>query len=281
MKILIAGAKGLLGKRVVTTLEADGMIVSGFDVDQVDISNFNAVKAVVQAEKPDLIINCAAWTDVDGCAREPEKALQINGYGPQNLAIASHQIGAGILHISSNEVFNGKQSTPYLEYDTTEATNPYSVSKLVAERAIVAVNPRHYIVRTAWLFDAGGRNFIHAILNATKAGRALRVVTDEVANPTYNVDLAQAIGQLIKTGRYGTYHLVNSGACSRYTFARHVLDCAGFGDVEITPITRHEWQRLSTPPAYGALANTAGALVGITLRDWREAVQEFIGTLED
>lgn len=281
MKILVAGAKGLLGKRIVQALEANGHLVSGFDVDTVDITHFEAVQSAVYDNSPDLVINCAAWTDVDGCAREPEKALRINGYGAQNLAIASHQINAGILHISSNEVFNGKQTTPYHEYDTTEATNPYSVSKLVAERAIVAVNPRHYIVRTAWLFDAGGRNFIHAILNAVKAGRTLRVVTDEVANPTYNVDLTQAIVKLIHTGRYGTYHLVNSGACSRYTFARHVLDCAGFNDVEITPITRHEWQRLSTPPAYASLANTTGAMLGITLRGWREAVAEFISTLED
>jgi dTDP-4-dehydrorhamnose reductase len=281
MKVLVAGSKGLLGKRIVAELQANGYAVSGFDADQVDIADFNHVKATIHAESPDLVINCAAWTDVDGCAREPEKALSINGYGAQNLAIASYEIGAGILQISSNEVFNGKQTTPYHEYDATEPTNPYSYSKLVAERAIVAVNPRHYIVRTAWLFDAGGRNFIHAILNATKAGRDLRVVTDEVANPTYNVDLAQAVIKLIATGRYGTYHLVNSGACSRYTFARHILDCAGYQDVEIAPITRHEWQRLSTPPSYAALANTAGAMLGITLRDWREAVAEFIGTLEN
>lgn len=281
MKILVAGANGLLGRRIVSTLQTAGHDVSGFDVDQVDITDFDHVQATVQAERPDLLINSAAWTDVDGCARDPEKALKINGYGAQNLAIASHAIGAGILQISTNEVFNGKQTTPYHEYDITESTNPYSYSKLVAERAIVAVNPRHYIVRTAWLFDAGGRNFIHAILNAAKAGRDLRVVTDEVANPTYNVDLAQAIAQLVETGRYGTYHLVNSGACSRYTFARHVLACAGLGDVPITPITRHEWQRLSTPPAYASLANTAGAMLGITLRDWRDAVAEFVGTLGD
>lgn len=281
MKILVAGAKGLLGKRISAALQANGYDVAGFDVDQVDISDFKHVKAIVEAENPHLVINCAAWTDVDGCAREPEKALRINGYGAQNLAIASHHIGAGILQVSSNEVFNGKQTTPYHEYDTTEATNPYSYSKLVGERAVMAVNPRHYIVRTAWLFDEGGKNFIHAILSAVKAGRDLRVVTDEVANPTYNVDLTQAIVELIQTERYGTYHLVNSGACSRYTFARHILDCAGFQAVAITPITRHEWQRLSTPPAYAVLANTAGAMLGITLRDWREAVTEFIGTLAD
>ena len=119
MKILVAGAKGLLGKRISAALQANGYDVAGFDVDQVDISDFKHVKAIVEAENPHLVINCAAWTDVDGCAREPEKALRINGYGAQNLAIASHHIGAGILQVSSNEVFNGKQTTPYHEYDTT------------------------------------------------------------------------------------------------------------------------------------------------------------------
>lgn len=281
MKIIITGADGLLGRRVTATLNAEGHSVIGVDVDKLDITDFAAVRAFFRQHQPDLALNCAAWTDVDGCAREPERALQINGYGAQNIALAAYDVGAAILQISSNEVFNGQQTAPYREYDATAAANPYGYSKLVAERAVTAVNPRHYIVRIAWLFDAGGRNFVHAIRNAAQAGKPLRVVTDEVANPTYNVDLVQALSKLIQTERYGTYHLTNAGACSRYTFARHVLDCAGFADTPITPISGKEWPRASTPPAYAALANTAAASLGITLRPWQEAVAEFVATLAD
>jgi dTDP-4-dehydrorhamnose reductase len=276
MKIILTGANGLLGRRVAETLHTQGHTVIGTDADTLNITDFISVRNHVQEHQPDVVINCAAWTDVDGCARDPERAIQVNGYGAQNLALAAYDVGAAILQISSNEVFNGKKTTPYHEYDSTDAVNPYGYSKLIAERAIVPVNPRHYIVRTAWLFDSGGRNFIHAILNAAKAGKNLRVVTDEVANPTYNVDLAQAIVQLIQTQRYGTYHLTNAGACSRYMFARYVLDCAGFSETAITPISSKEWPRSSTPPAYAALANTAAASVGITLRTWQEAVAEFV-----
>jgi dTDP-4-dehydrorhamnose reductase len=281
MRILLTGAAGRLGGRLVKVLaerkhHVSGIDIVGEDVDKVDVSNFEAARDYVGGVRPNLIIHPAAWTDVDGCAREPEKAIAINGFGTQHIALAATAVGAGILYVSSNEVFDGEAKRPYREYDVTNPVNPYGYSKWVGERAIVNINPRHYIVRTSWLFAHGGKNFIQAILNGAQAGKPLRVVANEVANPTYNDDLADAIASLVETERYGIYHLVNEGACSRYTFARYALDRAGYQDTPITPISSHEWPRPSKPPMYGGLENLAGKHIGITLRPWQAAVEAFI-----
>ncbi len=281
MQILVTGAAGRLGGRLVEILTSSGHGVTGADVvgDQVerlDITDFAATRALAAAVQPDVIIHPAAWTDVDGCAREPEKAIQINGLGTQNVALAAAHVGAAVVYVSSNEVFDGKLDRPYREYDSTKPVNPYGYSKWVGEQALVAVTPKHYIVRTSWLFAHGGKNFIQAVLNAASAGKPLRIVTTEVANPTYNDDLADAIAALIETGRYGTYHLVNEGTCSRYHFARYFLDRSGFADTLITPIVGAEWPRLSMPPVYAGLQNSAAAMLGITLRPWQKAVDAFL-----
>lgn len=281
MRILVTGAAGRLGSKLAELLEKRHSIsrvdiVEANGIDPLDITDFDAVRRCVDDVQPCIILHPAAWTDVDACARAPEQAIVVNGYGAQNVALAAAGVGAAILYVSSNEVFDGKCCSPYREYDPTGPVNPYGYSKLVGERAVVAANPRHYIVRTAWLFAHGGRNFIQAILDAAKQGNVLRVVTDEVANPTYNDDLANAIAQLIESERYGTYHLTNDGYCSRYTFARYVLDNAGFIGTPIEAISSSEWQRDSVPPTYAALANTAGRMIGITLRTWQEAVNAFL-----
>lgn len=281
MKILITGAAGRLGSRLVELLRAQGHSVIGADivgeaVTRIDITDFASTRALVTDLRPDVVLHPAAWTDVDGCAREPEKAIQINGLGAQNVALAAAAVGAPILHVSTNEVFDGQRAQPYREYDQTNPINPYAYSKWYGERAVQSVNPQHYIVRTAWLFAHGGRNFIHAILNAAETGKALRVVSDEVANPTYNDDLAEAITRLIMTGRFGVYHLVNEGACSRYEFARYILDRTGFAQTPVQKITSAEWPRPSRPPAYSSLSSLAAQQLGITLRPWQEAVDAFL-----
>jgi dTDP-4-dehydrorhamnose reductase len=276
MRILVTGAAGRLGGVTQRLLTECGHDVQGVDKEQFDITDFQATRAFVADAAPQVVIHAAAWTDVEGCARDPERARQINGYGAQNVALAAAEIDAAVVHISSNEVFDGGRGRPYYEYDPPGPVNPYGASKLTGERAVAAVNRRHYIVRTAWLFAHGGGNFIHAILNAAQSGKRLRVVTDEIANPTYNDDLAGALATLIETGRYGSYHLTNEGWCSRYAFARYVLDRAGLVDCDIEPITSREWARASIPPAYTALANVAGAMIGLRLRPWQAAVDAFL-----
>lgn len=277
MHILITGARGKLGSRLVEQLQ-DHHHITALGRDDLDITNFQFVQAAVQQAQPDLIINAAAWTDVDGCAKNPEHANLVNSIGAQNLSVAAYHIKATIVQLSSNEVFDGRAKHPYHEYDDTGAVNPYGYSKLLGERAVIQSNPRHYVIRFSWLFAHGGRNFIHAILDAARAGKTLRVVIDEVANPTYDVDLVGAIKTLIISGRYGIYHLTNTGTTSRYHFARYILDQAGLDDVDIQAISRHEWQRASTPPYYTALANTQAQHLGIVMPSWEDAVKRFLMT---
>lgn len=275
MRILVTGAAGRLGSRLMRIL-AEKHDVSGVDIDQIDITDYSATRALIADLLPDIVLHCAAWTDVDGCARNPEKAIRINGHGAQHVALAAAEVNAAVLYVSTNEVFYGQLNRPYLEYDLPNPVNSYGYSKMVGERSVSAVNPRHYIVRTAWLFAHGGSNFVQKIIAAAQQGKPLRVVTDEVANPTYNDDLADAIAKLIETQRYGNYHLTNEGACSRYTFARYVLDRAGLDEVPIEPISSREWPRASIPPAYTALTNLAGTMIGIALRPWHDAVDAFL-----
>jgi dTDP-4-dehydrorhamnose reductase len=280
MRILITGAAGRLGGRLVEVLTLGGHEVTGVDVvgdvPQLDVTDFAATRSFVANLAPDLVLHPAAWTDVDGCARDPERAIVVNGYGAQNVALAAAYVSAAVLYVSSNEVFDGKLNRPYSEYDVTNPINPYGYSKWVGERAVQNVNTRHYIVRTAWLFAHGGKNFLQAIYEAAQAGKRLRVVVNEVANPTYNNDLAEAIAALIETGRYGIYHLTNEGACSRYQFARYFLDRVGCSDTPIEPIASHQWPRASTPPQYAGMRNLAARRLGIILRPWQEAVDAFV-----
>ncbi len=281
MKILVTGAAGRLGGRLLHVLSERGHAVFGADVVgegvlRVDLTDFAATRALVRDIQPDLVLHPAAWTDVDGCARDPHKAIVVNGFGTQHVGLAAAEVGAAVLYVSSNEVFDGLRADPYREYDVPNPGNPYAYSKWVGERALMAINPRHYIVRTAWLFAHGGKNFIQAVLGAAQAGKPLRVVTDEVANPTYNEDLAVALAALIETGRYGIYHLTNEGACSRWAFARYFLNRAGYADTPLEPIVVRQYGRPSVPPRYSSLENMAGALVGIRLRHWQAAVDDFL-----
>lgn len=275
MKILITGASGKLGSALQTVLRA-GHDVIGTDRSTLDITDYAACGKLIAAVHPHILLHAAAYTDVNGCALDPQKALRVNGVGTQNLAAVTAQLGIAMLYVSSNEVFDGKLGRAYHEYDAAKPINAYGCGKWYGERALAQVNPRHYIVRTAWLFAPGGHNFIHAILNTARRGSALRVVTNEISNPTSTNDLAAAIGTLIESDRYGTYHLVNEGSVSRWGLARFALDEAGFADTVITRISSQQWQRPSQPPEHTPLANIAAASLGIRLRPWREAVRDFI-----
>lgn len=280
MRILITGAAGRLGRQLRRQLQTHHDLTTTDIVGDVsataDLTDYAACRRLLQSHAPDLVLHAAAWTDVDGCARDPQSALSVNGLATAHLASLTASRGIPLLYISSNEVFDGELRRCYSEYDRPNPINPYGYSKWYGERAIVQVNPKHYIVRTAWLFAHGGGNFIQAILAAAGAGKSLRVVTNEIANPTYANDLAAALGQLIESERFGIYHLVNEGAVSRWQFARSILDYAGLGDTPIERISRHEWQRPSLPPEQTALANSAGASIGIRLRPWPEALRAFL-----
>mgnify|MGYP006288472475 FL=1 len=276
MRILITGHKGQLGRALVPLLEEAGHPVTGADLPEHDITERAAFLQLAHDTQPDLILHPAALTDVDRCAREPALAYRVNGMGTQNVALAAQAVGAELLTVSTNEVFDGVASAPYHEWDARTPSNPYGRSKLAAEWYTQNLLTRFYVVRTAWLYAAGGSNFPHKMIQLADEHGALKVVTDEVGNPTYVKDLAQAIVQLIETHAYGIYHFVNAGSASRYAFAEEILRLSGRGDVPIDPITSDYFQRDSTPPLYAPLANTAGAALGIRLRPWQEAVAAFL-----
>lgn len=274
MKILITGILGQLGTALQVALISHD--VSGIDLPEVDITEREAVFTAVSQAQPDLIIHTAAYTNVDGCARDPELAYKVNGLGTQNVALACREFSAELLHLSTNEVFAGDRLDGYAEWMPLNPCNAYGRSKAAAECHVRSILNRVYIVRFSWLYAPGGRNFIHAILSRARETGQLRVVTDEVANPTYVKDLAAAIAQLIATHQYGTYHLPNSGACSRWEFANEILRLAGLDNVVNTPILSSEFIRPSTPPPYAALHNIAGKAIGIELRPWQEALADYL-----
>jgi dTDP-4-dehydrorhamnose reductase len=270
MRILITGGGGHLATALQTELSQHELFA--FPRAELDITNKEAVFTAVSTTSPDLIIHTAAYTNVDGCAKDPDYAYKVNGLGTQNVALACQQFGAALVHISSNEVFAGDNPAGYEEWMPRNPVNVYGRAKAAAEVHVQNLLTRFYIVRTAWLYAPLGRNFIHAILDRARQTGQLHVVTDEVGNPTYTQDIAQAVGQLIETEQYGIYHLVNGGSCSRWEFANEILRLAGLTDVANTPILGKEFKRPSTPPPYCALHNIAGKAIGIELRPWQEAL---------
>jgi dTDP-4-dehydrorhamnose reductase len=272
MRYLITGHKGQLGRALQRRLPE----AVGVDLPEVDICDAVGFGRIVAAERPDLILHCAAMTDVDGAARDPALAYRINGLGTQNVALAAAAAGASLVYISTNEVFDGARRTPYYEFDSPNPINAYARSKLAGEWFATHLLSRFYVVRTAWLTAAGGRNFVHRVLQMADEGGRLRVVTDEVANPSFVEDLVEALLKLITSEHYGVYHLTNAGYCSRFEFARKILELSGRQHVPVEPITLAEYPRASAPPPFAPLANTTAAALGITLRRWEEALEEFL-----
>lgn len=275
MRIVITGHKGQLGHALLEVLKCDE--VCGLDLPEYDITDAEAIVQAIGSFKPEVVIHPAALTDVDKCAHEPELALKVNGLGTHNVALACLRCGAALLAVSTNEVFDGKKGAPYDEWEPCNPLNPYGRSKLAGEIYARMHLSRFYIVRTAWLFAQGGNNFPSKIVQAADKHGRLRVVCDEISSPTYAPDLAEAIGKLIRTNHYGIYHFTNEGICSRYEFARRILELAGRGHVPVEPITSDQWPRASVPPLHCAIRNVAGAQIGIKLRHWDEALRAYFG----
>ncbi len=301
MRTVVTGSGGQLGAELVRVLRARHEVIA-LDHGTYDVADL-AIVETIAALRPDCVVHAAAMTDVDGCARDPERAFLVNGFGTRNVAQACLEAGAALCYVSTNEVFEGAQDAPYREWDEARPINAYGASKLAGERFALTICPRTYVVRTAWLYGpASERNFVRKIIAAADrlggtpspspvkgegtdtalqeggppGTGALRVVADEVGSPTYAPDLAEGIAALIERRAYGVYHLVNEGGASRYEFARAILRLAGRGHVSIEPIALRDWPRHSTPPPQTRLHNTYGAALGIVLRPWREALAEYL-----
>lgn len=277
MRIAITGAKGQLGRQLMAAFA--GHELWGIDLPEEDITRPETSDRLA-AWRPELVIHAAAYTDVDGCEKDPELAFRVNAFGTQNVALAAQRAAATMLHISTNEVFDGTRRDLYREWDLPNPMSVYARSKAAGEQIVRdLLGGRFYIVRIAWLFGPGGTNFVTKILAAAAQSAALRVAADEFGNPTYAPDLAAAIVRLVATGHYGVYHLTNAGFCSRYEWARAIMRLAGRDDLPIAPILAADWPRPSRPPLHAVLANTAAAGLGIALRPWPEALADYMATL--
>jgi dTDP-4-dehydrorhamnose reductase len=273
LRVVVTGHRGQLGQALQAVLQQEDVL--GIDLPEHDITDAETIIRAICDFRPHIVVHAAALTDVDRCAREPELALQVNGLGTHNVALACLRCDAAMLAVSTNEVFDGRKGAPYYEHEARNPINAYARSKLAGEIYVQMHLSRFYIVRTAWLYARGGSNFPSKIVQAADKYGHLRVVCDEISSPTYAPDLAQAIGRLIRTDLYGVYHLTNQGICSRHEFARRILELAGRGSVSIEPITSDQWPRASTPPLHCALHNLAGAQIGITLRHWDEGLRDY------
>ncbi len=272
-RVVITGARGQVGRSLCAQLQEAPLLA--LTRDDADLRDGDRIISLITEFRPDIVIHAAAWTDVDGAERDPDGAYAVNALGTQYVALACQQVNAAMVYISTNEVFDGHATQPYREWDPPSPISVYARSKLAGERIAQMLLNRLYIVRTAWVYAPGGRNFPSKIIAAADRHGKLRVVADEIGNPTYAPDLARALIRLIQTGRFGIYHLTNEGACSRFEWAREVLQLSGRGHIPITPIRSDEWERPARPPLHAVLANTAAAALGIRLRPWREALADY------
>jgi dTDP-4-dehydrorhamnose reductase len=273
MRIAITGANGQLGQALQSALRTDHELIPLGRAD-IELGHPDCVERLV-ATSAELVIHPAAYTDVDGCARDPERAYQVNGLGAQYVALACRQLDAPLVYVSTNEVFDGAAATPYFEYDRVAPINAYARSKWAGEQAVRETLDRFYIARVAWLFG-GSRNFVRTVLRLAAERESISMVADEVGSPTYALDAARAIARLIQLPFYGTYHLVNEGACSRFEFAAEVLRLAGRERVALRPMRLAEFKRDSLVPPYTPLRNVAAAALGIRLRPWQEALADYL-----
>jgi dTDP-4-dehydrorhamnose reductase len=277
LKVAICGAGGMLATDVREVFQQRGHEVFDLTINDLDITDITMVREKFSTIKPDVIFNAAAYTNVDGCESEPDLAYKVNSLGPRNLAIAANEAGAALVHISTDYVFGGVGNTPYREYDLTNPQSVYGKSKLDAELFVRNLCPRHYIVRTAWLFGINGNNFVRTMLRLAAERDTLTVVDDQLGSPTFTYDLAIALADLIEKPTYGTYHLTNGGECTWFEFTREILRQAGIEGVEVKPMTTEQLNRPANRPRYSVLDNYVWSMDGrVPLRNYREALADYL-----
>lgn len=273
-QVLITGSRGMLGSALLECVPAD-CAVTGVDLEDGDLSVPDVAAPLLARYRPDVVLHCAAWTDVDGCTREPERAMRHNGQATAHLAAACTAQGARLLYVSTDYVFPGDAGRAYQETDEPRPLNPYGESKLAGERAVATV-PNHTIIRTQWLYGPRGKNFVATIVKAARLRGALRVVADEFGSPTYTPDLARALWQLAGMTVNGLVHVTNTGVCSWYDLACEAVRLAGVA-ATIDPISSTEWPSPTRRPGYSPLANTRWEALGLPpRRPWQEALAEYV-----
>jgi len=276
MKIVVTGAAGMLGSDLVRRLsaghEAIGVTRREFDI----VDELNVLKTVAEIQ-PDWVIQCAAYTNVDGCEKEPDKAFSVNADGARNVAKACWGAKAKMLYVSTDYVYDGQKEEPYVETDPVGPLNVYGQSKLKGEQEVLKILSDALVVRTSWLFGKNGPNFVEAILSQVGKKDELSVVSDQVGNPTYTVDLADALTRLVEADASGIFHAANNGHCSWFQFAKEILKLHGAEGITVKSITTAELGRPALRPAYSVISKKKYEdVTGHRLRDWGEALKDYL-----
>jgi dTDP-4-dehydrorhamnose reductase len=277
MKVLVTGAGGMLGRDVVRACELRGHGVVGLPRAELDITDGSAVDAAVAGYRPDVLVNCAAWTDVDGAEDSEAEATRTNSEAAGVAAAAAASAGAKVVYPSTDYVFDGSKGSPYLESDLTSPLSAYGRSKLAGETSVAVTNQRHFVVRSSWLYGIGGRNFVETMLALGADQPEVLVVSDQVGCPTYTAHLATAIATLIEGDEYGIHHLAGGGSCSWYEFAQEIFDQSGL-ECRVMAATTDMLARKAPRPAYSVLGTERhGAL---ELPSWRQGLAAYFAERE-
>ncbi len=273
MKLLVTGAAGMLGRDVMLAAGNAGHEVVGYGHSELDIADAEATSAKIEAERPDVVINCAAWTDVDGAEEHEQEATRINGAGAGNVAAAAAAVGASVVYVGSDYVFDGSKGSPYVETDETAPLSAYGRGKLAGEEATRAANKRHFVVRSAWLFGTGGPNFVETMLRLAADHGEVLVVRDQVGSPTYTWHLAYGVVRLIEGVEFGIHHMAAAGACSWYEFAREIFEQAEV-ECKVMSATTEMLGRPAPRPAYSALESQREH--PIELPSWQDGLAAYL-----
>lgn len=280
MRILIFGAAGQLGFELCKELRGEHEVL-GITRTEVDITQLEQILEKAKTYDPDVIINVAAYTDVDGCEKDRGKAFLVNAIGARNVAIAARKVGAKLVHISTDYVFDGTKDTPYFEYDPPRPINVYGWSKLVGEQMVKEQNPRSFILRVAWLYSARRKNFVKTMLKLAQERDEIRVVNDQRGTPTFAGDVARQIKLLIETDFYGLYHCTSQGSCTRYEFAQEIFRLAGV-PVRPIPVSSAEFPTHARRPANTTLENFMLKIQGMDIMPhWRDSLAAQIQKIKE
>jgi dTDP-4-dehydrorhamnose reductase len=276
MRITIFGATGMLGKALMRRWTGDE--VTGFGSAQADIRDPEQVQRAVQQTRPEWIVLSAAYTDVDGCEINPTLASAVNTHGATDVAKAAASAGSKLLFVSTDYVFDGRNTSPYETSDRRNPINIYGKTKAEAEERIIAILPDCCIVRTSWLFGPGGKCFPDTMLNLAASRPEIDVVNDQRGCPTYTLDLSDAIIQLCRAGAQGIVHCTNSGDCSWYEFASEILREAGLKTV-VRPTTSEKFVRPAERPKYSVLSSASLSRYQIQMRPWQQTLADYLGSV--
>jgi len=277
LKILVAGADGLLGRDLVEVALSSGHEVRALGPTDLDVTDADRVRNRIALDRPDVVINCAARSDVDWAEEDPAGAEWVNAIGAANLAESAAATDARVLYLSSGYVFDGTKDTPYLESDPPAPLSAFGRSKLKGEEATLFANPRAYVVRTSWLFGRGKSNFAEMMLRSGEIGGQVLVAHDQVGSPTWTRHLAVGLVRLLDTDRFGIHHMAAAGYCSRYDFARELFDRAGIEVVTLSATTEMLGQKASRP-AFSALESEYET--AIELPAWQEGLAGYLASLD-